>query len=91
MLEAGAGNREENFAEGGDTTADIAGATPISLVWQPAALTAAELSLLRRLIALRTDHNLATSAKPHAPPPRRLRRSASESGRVFTWTTACCS
>jgi|GEM_PF-483908 len=61
MLEAGAGNREENFAEGGDAAADTAGATPtpISLIWQPAVPTATELSLLRRLIALRTDHNLA--------------------------------
>ncbi|HVG30693.1 MAG TPA: hypothetical protein VM864_13375, partial [Pyrinomonadaceae bacterium] len=38
---------------------DAADATPLSVVWQPAELTAEEYSLLRRLHALRSDPSLA--------------------------------
>ncbi|MGI9105482.1 MAG: hypothetical protein ACR2G4_04450 [Pyrinomonadaceae bacterium] len=57
---ADAGNLNEHFpVQAGDTSTTTAATAPISLIWQPAAPTAEELSVLRRLAALRTDHTLA--------------------------------
>jgi hypothetical protein len=54
MLDAFAGDSVENIR-----AAHADRFTPVSVVWQPAECSTEELSILRRLVALRTDSSLA--------------------------------